>query len=140
MSKSTAISRTKLSRPTIWLRDNFKLYGRCLDYGCGRGFDAVNLGLEAYDPYWGDEMPSGSFDTIICIYVLNVVTEELQQSVIKDIENHLSPGGLAYFAVRRDIAKDSPGRGCTERVVHLTDLDSIKKTSNFEIYELRKGS
>ena len=46
-----------------------------LDFGCGRGTDAATYGMDAYDPYWRPEKPTGPYDTIVCIYVLNVVSQ-----------------------------------------------------------------
>ena len=48
--KYTAIARRKPSSPMILLRD--EIFGECLDYGCGRGFDCDYFGIDGYDPNW----------------------------------------------------------------------------------------
>jgi len=138
VSKFTAIKRNKLSAPMKWLKENSLLVGRVLDFGCGRGFDAQFLSLEAYDPHWGFDLPTGKFDTITCIYVLNVVDEFTQWGILAQIKGLLSLGGKAYVAVRRDIKENTQGRGCIQRVVKL-NRPSYIRAPNFEIYEVFRG-
>jgi len=129
----TAIERKKLSAPMKFLEEEGYLDGRTLDYGCGRGFDAGELGLEAFDPNFFSGVPEGKFDTITCNYVLNVVTEEEAFGIVQDIESRLAPGGHAYITVRRDLKgnKDTD----TQRNVEL-DLPIVHETSNgYCIYE-----
>jgi 2-polyprenyl-3-methyl-5-hydroxy-6-metoxy-1,4-benzoquinol methylase len=99
----TAITRNKLSVPTRILRDKSLLVGRVLDYGCGKGFDAVEVGAESFDPFFQPDMPEGQFDTVYCNYVLNVVEPVTEPSIIEGIRAKLRPGGRAYLTVRRDI-------------------------------------
>ena len=121
-----------------WLHENKLLVGRVLDYGCGRGIDAATYSLEAYDPYWRPSLPGGSFDTITCIYVLNVVTSEVSSDILQKVKELLVPGGIAYFVVRRDIKQSKKGRGCIQRNVQLS-LTSIKKATTYEVYEYKNG-
>jgi len=94
--------------------------GRCLDYGCGRGRDADTYVLEGYDPAWRPQRPTGTFDTILCTYVLNVVDEVVQEAILDDLKGLLSPGGKAYISVRRDLPREGKqGRGCWQRFVVL---------------------
>lgn len=104
MNKSwkTAISRKSLSAPAKWLKDNGLLVGRCLDYGCGRGFDCDKLGIAGWDPYWRPKKVAGKFDTIICNYVLNVLETWEQQKVLDEIRSLLKENGNAYVSVRTD--------------------------------------
>ena len=134
MSRFTAIKRNKPSAPMKWLHTNGYLIGRTLDFGCGRGMDAATYSLEAYDPYWCPDMPTGKFDTITCIYVLNTVPIDKSACIIEQIKDKLEPGGKAYFAVRRDFKKKKKGRGCIQRCVKL-NFPSIRKSSTYEIYE-----
>ena len=114
------------------------LQGRVLDYGCGRGFDADQLDLEKYDPHWFPKEPEGLFDTITCIYVLNVVSEETQTWIIENVSKLLTPGGHAYFAVRRDLPREGEeGRGTWQQFV-LLDLPLLTQKSTFAIYKLSK--
>ncbi len=125
----TAITRSKLSAPAKLLEERGELDGRVLDYGCGRGFDAGELGLESYDPYFFPSIPKGKFDTIICNYVLNVVDEDIQAWIIHDIESRLKPGGHAFISVRRDI-----GNTDTQRHVKL-NLPIVEENAGFCMYE-----
>ena len=99
----TAISRRKPSRP---LKETLDLIeGRVLDFGCGKGYDAdylVGLGydIEKYDKYYFPEKPEGTFDTILCFYVLNVIPANERKEVINEIKNYLKPRGKVIFAVR----------------------------------------
>ena len=133
MSQFTAIKRNKPSAPMRWLQRNSLLVGRTLDFGCGRGMDASTYDLEAYDPYWRPEMPTGLFDTIVCIYVLNVVTILQSGGIIEQIKEKLEPGGKAYFAVRRDLKRARKGRGCIQRRVMLA-FPSVREVGSYQIY------
>jgi cyclopropane fatty-acyl-phospholipid synthase-like methyltransferase len=130
----TAISRTKPSAPMSWLYKQDLLAGRVLDFGCGRGFDTYYFCLEGYDPHWSPKIPDGKFDTIACIYVFNVLTDEQVKHTLEQIKFKLNPGGKAYIAIRRDIKDKAKGRGCIQRNLQL-DLPSIKRTTKYEIYE-----
>ena len=136
MSKNTAISRKTLSAPAKWLLEKWMLVGRCLDYGCGRGFDADTLNMDAYDPNWRPERPAGKYDTIMCNYVLNVVTEEIQNEIIEDVISLLDDYGIAFFTVRRDIKEDKVGRNCIQRSVVLDApfRSLVHAKGKYEIY------
>ena len=113
------------------------LYGRCLDYGCGRGFDAMFLGMESYDPYWKPDKPIGMFDVITCNYVLNVVGINEQRDIIDNIISLLNRGGTSYFTVRRDIKKDYVVRDYVQRVVTLPFEVFHESRNKFIIYKLK---
>jgi hypothetical protein len=134
------------------LHDNSKLIGNYLDYGCGKGFDAIELGMDRYDPHFthgrilcGEEafkMPEmfGMYYTITCNYVLNVIdSEEERGQVLKNIQNLLMEGGKAYITVRRDIKKEGyTSKGTFQKNIIL-DLPILKETKNgFCIYILKK--
>ena len=127
----TAIQRNKLSVPMRYLSENDLLVGRVLDYGCGKGYDAQELDLESYDPYWQTEMPKGKFDTITCNYVLNVVSESIQEEIIKDIRCRLKKAGRAYISVRSDIKNDTN----TQRCVYLDESQVQVKGCRMYIIE-----
>ena len=107
-SQLTAIERTRLSFPTQWLLNNHKLQGEILDFGCGFGFDVIDLKgkgyeIDAYDKFHLPEYPNKKYDTIICNYVLNVLQPDEQPEVLMSICELLKPTGRAYLTVRRDL-------------------------------------
>lgn len=141
----TAVTRTTHSVPVRWLKQNGLLVGRILDYGCGRGFDTIQLcedgyECEAYDTHYQPIMPAGLFDTIICIYVINVLETHDQLAVQRDVESRLKLGGHAYFAVRRDIQKPGWREHSFNRFTYqenaVMDLPIIYRTHKFVVYDL----
>jgi len=136
----TALSRGKISTPTRWLKENNLLKGRVLDYGCGRGKDAKVLGFDKYDLFWWPKRPTGKYDTIICNYVLNVVTEDVEKEILKDVKSLLKPDGKAYFSVRRDCRTGQTSKKTYQRIVDM-DLPIIKKSSRqFVIYVMEMNT
>jgi diadenosine tetraphosphate (Ap4A) HIT family hydrolase len=121
--------------------------GRVLDFGSGLGEDVVFLrqrgfDVSGYDPYYAPDPPQGKFDTILCLYVLNVLLPEEQAHVLMAVSELLAPTGRAYFAVRRDIQRD----GFRTHVKHGVSVyqcnvrlpyRSILRTEHCEIYEYR---
>ncbi|MFB2773502.1 bifunctional class I SAM-dependent methyltransferase/HIT family protein [Pelatocladus sp. BLCC-F211] len=146
-SHFTAIERVYLSVPTNFLLDKNLLQGKVLDFGCGFGNDVKLLrkkgfDITGYDPYYFPQYPTDKFDTIICIYVLNVLFSEEQASVLMEISHLLKPGGKAYYAVRRDIKKE----GFREHYIHKKPtyqcivklpFQSIQLDESYEIYEYK---
>jgi hypothetical protein len=77
---------------------------RALDYGCGQGFDAAWLSMEAYDPHYRPRDPGHGYAVITCHYVLNVIPcAKERERVLADIIDRLAPGGVAFVTVRRDL-------------------------------------
>ena len=147
-SKKTAITRTKLSAPMRYLLDNgfFPRGGArldCLDYGCGKGFDADFCGLAKYDPhFFPDKMliQAKSWDIVVCNYVLNVIPDLTSRtSVIWDIQNTLVDDGVAYISIRND-KRNLNGEtkiGTWQGFTPL-NLPVVHKTSSYIIYKLTK--
>jgi SAM-dependent methyltransferase len=137
-SHKTAIKRKRLSAPARYLKEAGLLKGRILDFGCGRGFDADALGAEGFDPYYRTQMPDGKFDTIICIYVLNVIPLDAQTETLIQISRKLRRGGKAYIAVRRDLRKEGlTSKGTYQRHVQLEWKVLHTRAGAFCIYETR---
>ena len=137
----TATTRSKLSAPARYLSENNLLQGRCLDYGCGKGFDCDTLGFDGFDPFFREdlEVEDGAYDTIMCNFVLNVLQDEAQQLVLRCIERALADDGVAYISVRND-KKNLNGYtsiGTYQTFVDL-DLPVVTKTSSFVMYKLEK--
>jgi len=107
-SHLTAKERSDISFPARWLFQRGLLKGSVLDFGCGLGKDIDVLGskgiaIGGYDKHYQPQFPSQRFDTIMCIYVLNVILPEEQALVLMQISRLLKPDGTAYIAVRRDV-------------------------------------
>lgn len=140
--KFTACPRRKPSVPMRWLEKHNLLVGYMLDYGCGRGYDAQHYGMQFVDPNWFPDVPFDNrdniYDTIVCNYVLNVVTKEVQDFIISEIKRMLRPDGIAYITVTRHISEDTQGKGCVQRFIEL-DLPVLRKvTGHMVMYEMRK--
>lgn len=106
----TAKERDRPSFPTRKLLGLGHIQGRVLDFGCGYGTDVDFLrekGFEVvgYDPHYAPEWPTGSFDTILCHYVLNVLMQRAQTEVLMDISQLLRASGSAFYTVRRDLQR-----------------------------------
>lgn len=146
----TARRRNKMSVPCNYLMKNNLLKGRILDYGCGKMDDVDNLSAIGYDivgwdPYFYPKKPTSTFDTIICIYVLNVLEPSRWAEVIEGVSVLLNDDGVAYFAVRRGNFSTgylyNKGNECyTYQCDVKLPFKSIYKDlkRKFEIYEYKK--
>ena len=106
----TAKQRDRPSFPTRKLLGLGHIEGRVLDFGCGHGADVDFLrekGFEVhgYDPHHAPTRPQGTFDTILCHYVLNVLLQREQTEVLMDVSEFLRPSGAAFYTVRRDLQR-----------------------------------
>lgn len=130
--KLTALNRSGLSAPMNYLLTNHLLKGKILDFGCGNGQDVDKLKLIGYDIVGYDKynelfnnksILDDCYDTVTCIYVLNVIPELKEHQQILNILAKL--GKDIYIAVR-------------------TDRKSIKKSWAYieecECYKTSKGS
>ncbi|WP_300729829.1 bifunctional class I SAM-dependent methyltransferase/HIT family protein [uncultured Bacteroides sp.] len=141
----TALKRTTLSAPARYLMEHGLLKGEILDFGCGYAFDTEELGrrgysVTGYDNYYRPEYPCKKFDTIICIYVLNVLEPIPQTEVLMTVSQLLKPGGKAYFAVRRDLKTEgfrlhAIYKEYTYQCNVKLPYRSIAANASYEIYE-----
>ena len=137
-SHLTATSRYALSVPVRYLQILGHLKGKMLDYGCGRGFDCDTLECDSYDPYYRPEKPNDQYDTIFCVYVLNVIPEESErQEVLDKVQSLLLKDGEAYFAVRLGMKQGWTKKGTYQESVEL-ELPVIKKTSTYRIHRMER--
>jgi len=146
-SHLTAKERKFLSFPAKFLFENNLLVGEVLDFGCGFGKDVEllrkkGINILGYDKHYFPQYPTNKFDTIICIYVLNVLLPEEQTDVLLEVSALLKPTGTAYFAVRRDLTYEGyrthkyhqkPTYQCNVKL----DYKTIYRDHSCEIYEYR---
>ena len=102
----TAMARTGPSAPAQHLRAHAPqlLRGRLLDFGSGRGADAKALRATPYDPHHPDaavrKRPTGTFDTVLGIYVLNVLPKAERHAALRESAAYVKRGGHLVLAVR----------------------------------------
>lgn len=149
-SHLTAKERDKMSYPARILFEKGLLKDNVLDFGCGFGKDVEELknkgiSIDGYDPHYFPAYPSQKHETIICIYVLNVLMPQDQATILFEISQLLKAGGKAYFAVRRDVTHP----GFRMHKIHnektyqcnvILPFKSLLKTDSFEIYEYQHYS
>ncbi len=146
-SHLTAKERETLSFPAKFLLNHNLLNGEVLDFGCGFGKDvellkAKGINISGYDKHYFPEYPQKKFDTIICLYVLNVLLPEEQAAVLLELSQLVKPTGHVYFAVRRDLRFEGfrthkihqkPTYQCNVKL----PFKSIFRNENCEIYEYK---
>lgn len=144
-SHLTAKERDSLSFPAKIILERNLLVGEVLDFGCGFGKDVELLSekgipIFGYDKHYFPEFPEKKFDTILCFYVLNVLFQEEQSTVLMELSQLIKPTGKVYIAVRRDIQYE----GFRTHKIHqqktfqcnvILNFKSIFKNKSCEIYE-----
>lgn len=136
-----APERMALSKTTRVLMDLDLVVGRVLDFGCGLGFDADELGWEAYDPHYRQQKPVGPFDTIIVNHVANILTRDSRARLFELVNELLTEEGAAYFSVARNIPIRGKA-GLRRRIQNyvVLDLPSVFCESEEEIYQRKKNT
>ena len=135
-----AVKRQSASVAAQWLVDHDLVRGRVLDFGCGHGFDADHFGWDGYDPYYRQVQLIGTYQTIICNHVLNMLTRESRLLALSRIGGLLADDGVAWLIVPRNI----PTRGkigLRKRIQNyvLLDLPSVFIDDKMEIYKMLPG-
>ena len=133
--------RRALSKTARVLLERKLVRGRVLDYGCGHGYDADQLGWDAYDPYYRPVHPTGPYDTVIVNHVANILTRSSRQALFAAVNALLADGGSAFISVARNIppaGKAGPRRRLQNYVVLV--LPSVFADGEEEIYQLAKGA
>jgi len=146
-SHLTAKERESLSFPARYLHSRHLLSGEVLDFGCGLGKDvellkALSIDITGYDKHYFPDYPQKRYDTILCLYVLNVLLPEEQARVLMELSRLVKPGGRVYIAVRRDIAVNSfrthkVHQKKTYQCQVLLPFVSLFRNESCEIYEYR---
>lgn len=133
------------SRPVRLLQEADMIEGRTLDYGCGSGADAAHLGCEGWDPQHRPQAVVGTFDTILCSYILTSVSREYRDHIRNEVLALLRPRGTAYVSVRRDIPKGvtiTDAGGWLEWVdleEEWPEADLIHEDNGMAIYAVRRA-
>lgn len=135
-----AVRREQVSTTAQVLVDKKLVRGRVLDYGCGYGFDADHFGWDSYDPHYRQKILTGTYDTVICNHVANMLTRCSRQRLYEQLDNLLSADGVAYISVSRKIPTNGKA-GLRKRIQNyvVLSLPSIYLDGNIEIYKLTKG-
>jgi len=151
-SNKTAISRKKLSAPMKFLIKRGLIHKNPpnldqLDYGCGRGTDADELGMDKYDPYWFDEFPTQLYDNITCHYVLNTIPDEYaRKCVLINTFGLLKRGGTLYVAIHNRLSElkgwTSLGtwQGYVGDTCQNAGMTLIDYKNGFDMWKLRKAN
>ena len=144
----TAISRRTLSAPMRHLNSLALIpsTSKSLDYGCGRGFDADQLGMDKFDPHYFDQVMSSGYDVVTCNYVLNVIeSENERRAVVLNLIGATRVGGKIYVSVRNDkkALNGTTSKGTWQGDIPNSELESqdfvlIKSTSNFRMFKYSK--
>ena len=110
--KLTALTRKTLSAPvkTLVNKNYLNKEKTILDFGCGNGFDTVELQKQGYNIVGYDKFNSvysipqllkNKYDTIICNFVFNVIPDLKEHKHVLETLKRLSNN--VYIAVRSDI-------------------------------------
>ena len=141
----TAITRNGPSAPVRWLEDRGLIRSPVLDFGSGHGEDAAWLRTKGhqvreYDPNFEgvSTLPAGKYNTVLAIYVLNVLPKAKEKGLLGKIRGCLRQGGSAFLAVRSDVKRAGKTSKGYQRPVSL-DLDIAGSPSGARIYALDKG-
>ena len=134
-----AIRRSTPSRAAEYLKTQGLATGRVIDYGCGYGFDAQHFGWEAYDPFYGPELPSGVFNTVVCTNVLSALSRRNRADVVERVNAILDEAGVAFFAVPRNLPRTGRlGIGHTLQNYVVLTLPVVYEDRWLAIYRMEK--
>ena len=132
---SSAIHRTRLSTPARVIYHAGLIRGRLLDYCCGYGYDAKWFRSASYDPIHQPVLPKGTFDTVLCIYVLNTINNRAERDrVVERIRGLLRGRGRAFIAVRRDVKGFRLSSKGWQGGMDVPGGVSLWRNSRYEIY------
>jgi len=102
----TAINRKGMSRPLKYIKKHSPdlLHGKVLDFGSGKGADCTAISATCYDPNHPKlgvrDLPSGKYDTVLMVYVLNVLPPASRRKALKQAVARVKKGGHLVVAVR----------------------------------------
>lgn len=152
-SHKTAMVRKALPVPVRWLLSQDMMNGNILDYGCGKCAEINQTMLRwpkiksvtSYDPFYEPDALNKSarerFDVVLCTYVLCTLIADYEPLVLKAVQSHLLPNGVAYITVRADEPRQGYGpssNGTFQRKVEMPYLYRLRETSRYRIYLLTR--
>lgn len=119
--------------------------GSAIDFGAGRGFSS-EMGMDTYEPFPREgfspdytdasAIPSGAYDRLTNLNVLNVVPRKTRDGIVRDIGRVLAPGGKAIITTRgRDVMSAKGAKG-DEPMSIVTSIGTYQK--GFTQPELRE--
>jgi hypothetical protein len=91
--------------------------------------------MAGWDPNWNRWTNRWKWDTITCVYVLNVLGPVDQDLVIRKVHLLLKRNGRAYFVVRRDMKPSA-----TQYWVELGLPLIVEKKGAYAIYAIGKAA
>lgn len=140
----TAITRGGPSAPVKYLEAKGLIRSPVLDFGSGRGEDAEWLrsrgySVREYDPNFEgvSELPSGTYNTVLATYVLNVLPKSEEAKILGQIRARLRPTGRAYVTVRGDVKTAGATSRGYQRPVELP-AEVVGRAAGSPIFELEK--
>jgi chemotaxis methyl-accepting protein methylase len=102
--------------------------------------------ITSYDPFYAPDALNNCaferFDVVLCNYVLCTLPQEEESGVLKAVQSHLLPNGVAYISVRADVPRGGYGvssKGTYQRRVEMPFLYELRKTNQYRIYLLTRG-
>lgn len=118
--------KTQITTTTSTYEKAFSILpeGKTLDYGAGKGLSSTIAEVDTYEPFPDEtfnpdfsdtsDIPSNSYDNVVNLNVLNVVTPNVRDGIVSEIGRVMKVGGRGIITTRgRDIfgSKVSPVKG-----------------------------
>jgi hypothetical protein len=110
---------------------------RILDFGAGRGQGASLIGADTFEPYPREgfspsynsvtDIPSGSYDGLTSLNVLNVMPREVRDDAVRNIGRVLMDGGEAVITTRGRDVMTANGVDGPEPMSRITTADTYQK-------------
>jgi hypothetical protein len=133
--------RTQLGSSTIpsyaKAREILSSKNRILDFGAGRGQGASLIGADTFEPYPREgfnpsfsnvaDIPSGSYDGLTSLNVLNVMPREVRDDAVRNIGRILADDGEAVITTRGRDVMTAKGVDGPEPMSRITTADTYQK-------------
>jgi hypothetical protein len=110
---------------------------KILDFGAGRGQGASLIGADTFEPYPREgfnpsfsnvaDIPSGSYDGLTSLNVLNVMPREVRDNAVRNIGRILADDGEAVITTRGRDVMTAKGVDGPEPMSRITTADTYQK-------------